>query len=197
MEGKMKKPGKRIVALLVLMVLLTALSFVAFRWILRKTAFEQKTFTAFMAVPGEEKSKDNRIRNKIAELTGVRAEIEWLGGQTPEEKIDSMIQQDEYPDFINGADASNKLIEAGALIPLDDYLEDYPDLYHFLTPKQWESMRKEDGHIYYIPPFGVVRDHNTQTMISGEAFWIQKRVLEWAGFPEVKTLDEYFDYLLP
>ena len=76
MEGKMKKPGKRIVALLVLMVLLTALSFVAFRWILRKTAFEQKTFTAFMAVPGEEKSKDNRIRNKIAELTGVRARSE-------------------------------------------------------------------------------------------------------------------------
>lgn len=195
MEGKMKKPGKRIYVLLVLLVLAAALSFVAFRWVFRKSVFEQKTFTAFMAVPGEGQAKENRIQDKIAELTGFRAEIEWLGGQTPEEKIDSMIQQGEYPDFINGADASSKLIEAGVLIPLEDYLEDYPDLYNYLTPKQWDSLRKEDGHIYYIPPFGVIKGNNTQTMLSGEAFWIQKRVLEWAGFPEVKTLDEYFDLI--
>ncbi len=195
MEGKVRKPGKMMYVWLLLLLLLTALSFVAFRWILRKSGHEQKSFTAFMAVPGEEKAKDNRICNKIAELTGARAEIEWLGGQTPEEKIETMIQKGEYPDFINGADASSMLIEAGALIPLEDYLEDYPYLYDYLTPKQWESMRKEDGHIYYIPPFGVVQGRNTQTMLSGEAFWIQKRVLEWAGFPEVKTLDQYFDLM--
>lgn len=195
MEGKVRKPGKMMYVWLLLLLLLTALSFAAFRWILRKSGHEQKSFTAFMAVPGEEKAKDNRICNKIAELTGARAEIEWLGGQTPEEKIETMIQKGEYPDFINGADASSMLIEAGALIPLEDYLEDYPYLYDYLTPKQWESMRKEDGHIYYIPPFGVVQGRNTQTMLSGEAFWIQKRVLEWAGFPEVKTLDQYFDLM--
>lgn len=178
--------------LLGLLVFLALVSFAAFRWAMHRSGLEEKTFTAFMAVPGEERQRDSRIRNRIAGLTGARAEVEWLGGQTPEEKIEAMVQTGEYPDFINGADASSMLIEAGALVPLEDYLEDYPDLYHYLTPRQWESLRKEDGHIYYIPPFGVVQGHNTQTMLSGEAFWIQKRVLEWAGFPEVRTLDEYF-----
>ncbi len=189
----MKNLVKRKSAWLAGILVLAALVFgLAYFYILRKSVQEIKTFTAFMAVPGEEKGKDNRIRSKIAELTGARAEIEWLSGQTAEEKIASMIQNGQYPDFINGADASSMLIEAGALVPLEDYLKDYPNLYQYLTPKQWESLRKEDGHIYYIPPFGVIQGHNTQTMLSGESFWIQKRVLEWAGFPEVKTLDEYF-----
>lgn len=157
---------------------------------------EVKNFTAFMAVPGEATYGHTRLKDRIAQLTGARVQIEWLGGQTPEEKIETMVQKKEYPDFINGADASSILVDAGALIPLEGYLEDYPDLYSYLTPKQWESLRKEDGHIYYIPPFGVIQGYNTQTMISGEAFWIQKRVLEWAGFPQVKTLDDYFDLIL-
>lgn len=156
---------------------------------------EVKRFTAFMAVPGELGPENARIREKIAQYTGASVQVEWLGAQTPEEKIETIIQTGDYPDFMNGADASSMLVEAGALIPLEDYLEDYPDLYRYLTPEQWESLRKEDGHIYYIQPFGVVQGHNTQTMISGEAFWIQKRVLEWAGFPKVKTLDEYFDLI--
>lgn len=157
---------------------------------------EVKRFTAFMAVPGENHVEDTRLKEEIARCTGASAQVEFLGGQTPEEKIEAMIQTGNYPDFINGADASSLLIEAGALIPLEDYLEDYPALYHYLTPRQWESLRKEDGHIYYIPPFGVIQGHNTQTMFSGESFWIQKRVLEWAGFPEVKTLDDYFDLIV-
>ena len=156
---------------------------------------ETTSFTAFMAVPGDKKSKKNRIHDKITQITGVSAEVEWLSGQTPEEKIETMISTGEYPDFINGADAASRLVEAGALVPLEDYLEDYPHLYQYLTPKQWESLRKEDGHIYYIPPFGVIQGHNTQTMLSGEAFWIQKRVLEWADFPKIETLDQYFDLI--
>lgn len=157
---------------------------------------EVKSFTAFMAVPGENHMENTRIKERIAERTGAYAQVEFLGGQTSEEKIEAMIQAGDYPDFINGGDASSLLIEAGALIPLEDYLKDYPDLYQYLTPGQWESLRKEDGHIYYIPPFGVIQGKNTQTMLSGEAFWIQKRVLEWAGFPQVKTLDEYFELIV-
>lgn len=156
---------------------------------------DEKHFTAFMAVPGENAERENRIRDKITEKAGASADVEWLGGQMPEEKIRNMIRTGEFPDFINGGDASSLLIEAGALVPIEDYLDDYPHLYNYLTPQQWESLRKEDGHIYYIPPFGVIQGKNTQTMLSGEAFWIQKRVLEWAGFPQVKTLDDYFELL--
>ena len=98
---------------------------------------EVKRFTAFMAVPGENHVEDTRIKEEISRRTGASAQVEFLGGQTPEEKIEAMIQTGNYPDFINGADASSLLIGAGALIPLEDYLEDYPALYQYLTPRQW------------------------------------------------------------
>ena len=35
----------------------------------------------------------------------------------------------------------------------------------------------------------------TEVIHSGEAFWIQTRVLKWADYPEITTVDEYFDLL--
>lgn len=157
---------------------------------------ETKCFTAFIAMAGEGNSKGSRLKTKIAEITGAYAELEWLSGQAAEEKIQGMIRRGEYPDFINGSDAESLLLDAGALVPLDDYLDSYPNLKNYLKPAQWDSLRKEDGHIYFIPPFGVIQGHSSLTINSGEAFWVQKRVLEWAGYPKLKTLDDYFDLIL-
>ncbi|SKB83219.1 putative aldouronate transport system substrate-binding protein [Lachnospiraceae bacterium] len=154
-----------------------------------------KTFSAFIAVTGPSENRESRLKKKIAEKLGAEVYVERLSGQTPEEKIQSMIAGGNYPDFIDGSGATDLLIDANALVPLDEYLDDYPILKNYLTDVQWESLRKEDGHIYFIPPFGVINGHDTSTMPSGEAFWIQKRVLVWAGYPEVKTLDQYFDLI--
>ena len=156
---------------------------------------EIKTFTAFMAVPGKVTPSDNRIMNKIAERIGARAEVRWLEAQTAQERIQVMIESEEYPDFIDGSDATGMLLEAGALIALDPYLEDYPNLKAYLSPEEWDRLRKEDGHIYFIPQFGIVQEKSMITGHSDEAFWIQKRVLKWAGYPEIRTLDEYFDLI--
>ena len=142
---------------------------------------EVKVFTATLAFPGSEMESDNYMEDKIAELTGARAEVTWLDGQNPSDLVKSMIVSGEYPDFIQGSDATKELLDAGAFIPLEDYLDDYPNLKNYMTDEQWESYRKEDGHIYFIPSYGVIRGHDTKVMKSGEAFWIQKRVLEWAG----------------
>ena len=29
----------------------------------------------------------------------------------------------------------------------------------------------------------------------GEAFWIQTRVLKWAGYPDIRTVEEYFELI--
>lgn len=156
---------------------------------------EVKVFTATLAFPGSEMESDNYMEDKIAELTGARAEVTWLDGQNPSDLVKSMIVSGEYPDFIQGSDATKELLDAGAFIPLEDYLDDYPNLKNYMTDEQWESYRKEDGHIYFIPSYGVIRGHDTKVMKSGEAFWIQKRVLEWAGYPKLQTLDDYFDLI--
>ena len=156
---------------------------------------EVKEFTAFIAVPGETIEKDNRVQELIAQKIGAKAEVEWLTWQNAEEKVESMIHAKEYPDFLNGAEATGRLVEEGVYIPLDEYLEDYPNLKNYLTADQWESLRQEDGHIYFIPPFGVYHMKDMAVIQSGEAFWIQKRVLEWAGWPKVVTLDDYFSLI--
>ena len=154
-----------------------------------------KKFTAFYAVPGEKISDENRIKNVIAKKIGAEIEEEWLNNKTPEEKIQSMIESGKYPDFIDGGDGTQNLIDAGALIPLDEHLDKYPNLKNYLTEKEWDKVRSEDGHIYIIPQFGVTQGEDTATYFNDEAFWIQKAVLEWDNYPEIKTLDQYFDLI--
>lgn len=155
-----------------------------------------REYTAFFAVPGTEINDDNVVQQKIAEITGAKVKETWLTGQTASEAVGTMIAGGEYPDIIDGSDGRQQLIDAGALIPLEDYLEsgDYPNLTNFWSEQDWEKVRQDDGHIYIIPQFGNPYEKDMATQ-PAEAFWIQTRVLEWAGYPEVKTLDQYFQLL--
>ena len=87
-----------------------------------------REYTAFFAVPGTEINDDNVVQQKIAEITGAKVKETWLTGQTASEAVGTMIAGGEYPDIIDGSDGRQQLIDAGALIPLEDYLEsgDYP-----------------------------------------------------------------------
>lgn len=149
-------------------------------------------YTAFFNVEGQELNENNEIKKVIAQLIGAECEEIWLTAQTQEEAVNLYIANGEYPDFISG---TLELYEAGALIPLDHYLKDYPNLQKYVETIGEERLRLEDGHIYWLPQFGVVNGEDREVIHQGEAFWIQTRVLEWAGYPRVTTLDEYFDLL--
>lgn len=150
-----------------------------------------REYTAFYAVPGDELNDDNEIQQKIAEITGARVKETWLTGQTASEAVGTLIAGGEYPDLIDGSDGTGLLYQAGALIPLDDYLPKYPNLQNFWSEEEWDKCRQDDGHIYWIPQFGNPYEKD-MTPTPGEAFWIQARVLKWANYPELKTLDDYF-----
>ncbi len=127
--------------------------------------------------------------------TGAKLKETWLTGQTDAEAIGTIIAGGEYPDFINGGDAMMSLYDAGVLVPWDDYLEKYPNLKEMYTDKEWDNFRQEDGKIYWANVFQNTYGEDRATTHNDEAFWIQARVLEWAGYPEIKTLDQYFDLL--
>lgn len=154
-----------------------------------------KEFSMYIAMPGTEIPANNRVYNKIAEKIGAKAKITWLTGQTAKESIGTMVAGGDYTDFIVGSDGTSLLIDAGALLPIDEYWDDYPNIKSYLSESDWNKVRSEDGHIYLIPQFGVVNGKDTQTYHNDEAFWIQIRVLEWAGYPEINTVDEYFDLI--
>ena len=154
-----------------------------------------KEFTAFFAVPGSEINDDNEIQQIIAEKTGCKVKETWLTGQTAEEAVGTLIAGGEYPDFIEGGNGSKQLYEAGALVALDDYIDKYPNIKEYFTEQEWDQLRQSDGHIYWIPQFSNIYGQERACTHNDEAFWIQARVLEWAGYPKVETLDEYFDLI--
>ena len=154
-----------------------------------------KEFTAFFAVPGSEINDDNEIQQIIADKTGVKVKETWLTGQTAEEAVGMMITGGELPDFIGGGSGQSQLYDADVLVPLDDYLDDYPNLKNFFTQQQWDQLRQDDGHIYWIPQFSNIKGEEKVCTHNDEAFWIQARVLKWADYPEIRTMDQYFDLI--
>lgn len=154
-----------------------------------------KEFSAFFAVPGSEINDDNEVQQMIAEKTGAKVKETWLTGQTAQEAVGTLIAGGEYPDLIDGGDGMAQLYEAGALVALDDYIDKYPNIKEFLTEEQWDRLRQDDGHIYWINQFGNIYGEEKATTHNDEAFWIQTRVLEWADYPEIHTMDQYFDLI--
>ena len=85
-----------------------------------------------------------------------------------------------------------QLYDAGALVALDDYIDKYPNIKNYFTEQEWDQLRQDDGHIYWIPQFSNIKGEEKTCTHNDEAFWIQARVLEWANYPEIKTMDDYF-----
>ena len=156
---------------------------------------DYKEFTCFIAFPGAEINDDNAAMLEIAKLTGATCKETWLTGQTAEEAIGVLVAGGEYPDFVVASSGHQLMMDAGAYIPIDEYWDDYPNIKNFWSESQWDQVRAEDGHIYIIPQFGNYKLGGLANYHGGEAWWIQTRVLEWAGYPEINTIDEYFDLI--
>ncbi|WP_044976454.1 hypothetical protein [Ruminococcus sp. HUN007] len=154
-----------------------------------------KHYTGFFAVQ-REYSESERIRDIIAEKTGSVCEEKWLDkNDNRDDVINIMINKADYPDFIYAGTDHSRFLDAGAYIPLENYIEKNQNLKNYFTDSEWERIKSPDGHIYIIPCFSKVNMYDTNTIHNDEAFWIQVRVLKWAGYPKIETPDEYFDLI--
>ena len=146
------------------------------------------TISAFINTPNQQPTPDNRIYKKIKDELGVTLNMEFIVGDT-QQKIGVMIAGGEYPDLIT---ADTKLVAAKAVIPLEDLIEKYAPNLKAHYASVWNKMKDpSDGHIYWLPNYGVITGEDHGTYYSGPAFWIQKDVLKEAGYPTPKTLDDY------
>ncbi|WP_218197307.1 hypothetical protein, partial [Pseudomonas sp. 2995-1] len=81
-----------------------------------------------------------------------------------------------------------------AFIPLDDLLEEHgPNILEAYGP--YLDQMKMDGEIFWIPFGATVNEYKPMANIDQGAFWIQRSVLKENGYPEIRTLDEYFDLI--
>ncbi len=151
------------------------------------------TFTCFVRDPGQVPAKDNPAIKKVQELTGVTIEFEFLVGDL-DQKIGVMLAGGDYPDIIMGGGA--RYVEAGALIPLEDMLPNYPNLVQQYEP-HYDNMRNAfgDGHMYWLEIYGLEQYQSPIFQNGGAGFFIQKDVLAEAGYVNPKTVDEYLDLI--
>lgn len=106
------------------------------------TWFDQNTGDAFT----------NPVAKVITEKTGVTVEIQQPTGN-PVEKLNLMLASGDLPDVIlmsRGSDIMNKYITSGAVIPLNDLIEEHGPNIQKMYGDTLTKTRSEDGNNYYF-----------------------------------------------
>lgn len=154
---------------------------------------EPITFTMFSGDQSQPESENNPVVQKVRELTGVTIEFEFLVGDLFQ-KMGVIIASGDFPDLMNPSQARATAMENGVFMPLDDLLPNYPNIMKHYGPYM-DKLRAASGtanKIYLLDNYGVYYGDWFPTYQNGPSFWIQKDVLADAGYPNPKTLDEYF-----
>lgn len=112
------------------------------------------------------------------------------GGNGPM-TLQNMIASKQLPDIIWGdRDADlERLREAKLLVPLDDYIERYPNLKRWADEKVLNLLRSSDGHIYYFPNY-YTREPN-----GNAGYVVNKKIYRELGEPKLETTDDLYKYL--
>ncbi|MCR4580606.1 MAG: hypothetical protein K5681_09705 [Treponema sp.] len=136
---------------------------------------------------------DNKMYNWIKEKFGVTFSFDILVGDK-DQKIGVLIASGDLPDLVEVD--SPKFQEAGCLLDIKDLVEKYAPNLRKHYDSAWKQMLEIDGgHIYSLPNWGVYDGADQGTFYNQNGFWIQKEVLKEFGYPEIKTVDQYFDLL--
>lgn len=138
---------------------------------------------------------DDPVAEAIMEKTGINIQVENPSGD-PLEKLNLMLTGQNYPDIVlmeRGNDIVNRYIEAGALIPLNDLIDEYGPNVKEMYGDILNKSRYTDGKNYYLnnwygvdpdPVAGVLMRYDFLCEIVGQ---------ERADSNEPFTQSEYID----
>lgn len=138
-------------------------------------------------------ASNTTIGKILQDQTGVDWKMEYVVGDAST-KSGVMIAGGDYPDVISPVGELSKLLDAGAFIPLNDLIEKYGPNIKRVYGDYMDKITHEDGNIYILPFTANVNGYLMEPDASS-TFWMQRRVLKEFGYPEVKTLDQYFDLI--
>ena len=164
---------------------------------------EAMNISIFTIQQREQPPADNKAYKWIEEKFGVTFSWDILVGDK-DQKIGLLIASGDLPDLVEVD--SEKFQGAGCLRDLKPLVEKYaPNLMkHYESA--WKKMIDQDSekdangnivkeHIYSLPNYGVIDGIPSDTYYNQNGWWIQKAVLKEFGYPEVKTIDQYFDLI--
>ncbi len=148
--------------------------------------------TVFTQQSRPQPAADNPAYQYLKDTLNVTFKWDILVGDIAQ-KRGIMIAGGDYPDIIEINETA--FIEAGALIPLEDLIEKHAPSIKAHFGSDWDKLKWEDGHVYYLPNYGIIQGRNQDPEWWGSSMWIQKEVLKDAGYPKVVTMDQYFDLI--
>jgi putative aldouronate transport system substrate-binding protein len=176
-------------------MLIIAISFCLFAGAPNESEEGITNYSIFYGHPGTQPTADNKILKLIKEEFGVTFTQEFTVGEVAQ-KIGVITASGDYPDIVQCGDYVKGLIEADVLIPLEDLIMEHaPNIYEHYKPFWNQIKDPDDGHIYVLASYGRVYGKYMSSRSFGPAFNIQRGVLKEFGYPEIKTLDEYFDII--
>ncbi|MDR2701590.1 MAG: ABC transporter substrate-binding protein [Spirochaetaceae bacterium] len=146
------------------------------------------SFTFYTVDSVEDMPFTDPVAKKITEATGVTLLVDHpVGGD--QQAIPLMIASGQYPDLIYAKGNLNLLIEAGAVIPLDDLIEKNGKHIKELYGDQMVRLRNssDDPHIYTVGTYSV----KTAYWRTDGTMQLQHAVLKELGYPRMQTLDDY------
>lgn len=138
---------------------------------------------------------DTPINKKLEEKTGVSFEYLPIvdSGGSGASKVDVWLASEDYPDIINDSPLTiGKYKDAGAVIPLEELIEEHGPNIKKKFGKYFDLLKDEEGHIYSLYGVNLATEPSPDSQAS---FLVQYDVLEEAGYPEIKTLDQLYTVL--
>ncbi|WP_054956546.1 extracellular solute-binding protein [Paenibacillus dakarensis] len=112
-------------------------------------------------------------------------------GGSAAQKLNTMIASGDLPDVIWGDKGPDveRLREAGLLVPIDEYIEKYPNLKKWLPEEAKNFLKSSDGKLYQFPNWYT-------SGANGNAGWVvNTKIYNELGKPKLETTDDLYAYL--
>ncbi|OAB41289.1 ABC transporter substrate-binding protein [Paenibacillus antarcticus] len=103
-----------------------------------------------------------------------------------------MIASKKLPDIVWGERDLDleQMREEDLLVPLDAYIEKYPNLKHWAGEKVLNLLRASNGRIYYFPNYYSNRAYGNAGYV------LNKKIYRELGSPKLETTDDLYQYLI-
>lgn len=132
------------------------------------------------------------VGKEVTKLTNVKLKCDYQVGGDQQTIAATQTASGTYDDFINCGNEFNVYRDAGALLPLDDYIEKYG-----ANIKKWygKDLKKlkdpKTGKIYALSP----SRKPVTALYSFSGFYVQKRILKENNWPNHISLNQFFNMI--
>ena len=145
-----------------------------------------------MSMPNVEDFATNDFTKFMEEKTGIHMEFVTGGRDDWEDKLNMLLQSDDYPDIILGVapNIAKYGVKEGMFIPLDDYLteENVPNYLSIMEDFDLGVTRETDGKIYSLADI-----NDCYHCKYARKMWVNTYYLDQMGCEVPTTTDEFID----